>query len=241
MRQCKHFIGTMRLHHLCSILSILLRMAVFSASVIGSLYANAAGVQIDSAEGPAKAGGGASGVQSARAEMQIGADDIGGTVTSANGTEAGVWVIAETQDFKTRFAKIVVTDEAGRYLIPDLPSAKYRVWVRGYGLNDSRKVDAPLGHRLDLAVTAAPSAAEAAKIYPAVYWYALMRIPEAAETAKLLGGRNGYLMWMKSMGCIGCHQLGISGHVRSRRTWARSSHRKMRGCGVSNPDRPANR
>ena len=164
-----------------------------------------------SAEGPAKAGGGASGVQSARAEMQIGADDIGGTVTSANGTEAGVWVIAETQDFKTRFAKIVVTDEAGRYLIPDLPSAKYRVWVRGYGLNDSRKVDAPLGHRLDLAVTAAPSAAEAAKIYPAVYWYALMRIPEAAETAKLLGGRNGYLMWMKSMGCIGCHQLGDLG------------------------------
>ena len=56
---------------------------------------------------------------------------ISGTVTSAHGAEAGVWVIAETQDFKTRFAKIVVTDEAGRYLIPELPPAKYRVWVRG--------------------------------------------------------------------------------------------------------------
>src|SRR5882724_11818289 len=69
------------------------------------------------------------------------ADEIRGTVRSANGAEAGVWVIAETQDFQTRFAKIVVTDEAGRYLIPELPKAKYRVWVRGYGLDDSRKLD----------------------------------------------------------------------------------------------------
>ena len=51
MRQCEHFIGTMRLHHLGSILRVLLRMTVFSAS---SLYANAASVQIDS-EGPATA------------------------------------------------------------------------------------------------------------------------------------------------------------------------------------------
>ena len=74
---------------------------------------------------------------SARCEMQVGADDIGGKVSSARGAEAGVWVIAETHDFQTRYAKIVVTDEAGRYLVPDLPSAKYSVWVRGYGLADS--------------------------------------------------------------------------------------------------------
>ena len=49
----------------------------------------------------------------------IGADDIGGVVTGAGGPEAGVWVIAETADLPTRFARIVVTDDQGRYLIPD--------------------------------------------------------------------------------------------------------------------------
>ena len=57
-------------------------------------------------------------------------DDIGGVVTGANGPEAGVWVIAETFDLPTRYAKIVVTDDRGRYLIPDLPDANYSVWVR---------------------------------------------------------------------------------------------------------------
>jgi hypothetical protein len=138
----------------------------------------------------------------------IGADEIGGTVTSARGPEAGVWVIAETQNFQVRFAKIVVTDEAGRYLIPRLPGAKYRVWVRGYGLADSAKVDASPGRALDLAAIVAPDASTAARIYPAAYWYAMMKIPEESQTAALPGGRNGYLMWMKNMGCVGCHQLG---------------------------------
>src|SRR5579862_5843057 len=146
--------------------------------------------------------------QPARGETPVGADAIGGTVRSARGPEAGVWVIAETHDFQTRFAKIVVTDEAGRYLIPDLPEATYSVWVRGYGLADSRKVDGRRGQHLDLAALVAPDAATAARAYPAAYWYAMMRIPDEAETAKLPGGRNGYLMWMKNMGCVGCHQLG---------------------------------
>ncbi len=131
-----------------------------------------------------------------------------GTVKSERGAEAGVWVIAETNDFQTRFAKIVVTDDAGRFLIPALPAAKYRVWVRGYGLADSPKVDAKPGRHIDLAAVVAPDAATAAKIYPAAYWYAMMKIPDEAQTAALPGGRNGYLMWMKNMGCIGCHQLG---------------------------------
>jgi hypothetical protein len=141
-------------------------------------------------------------------EAGVAADEIRGTVKSAHGAEAGVWVIAETQDFQTRFAKIVVTDEAGRYLIPELPKAKYRVWVRGYGLADSPKTDAIQGRALDLTVMAAPDAATAAQAYPAAYWYAMMKIPEEAQVAKLAGGRNGYLMWMKNMGCVGCHQLG---------------------------------
>src|SRR5258708_1926724 len=59
--------------------------------------------------------------------------DIRGTVTSTKGAEAGVWVIAETTDLPTKFTKIVVTDDNGRYLLPDLPKANYKLWVRGYG------------------------------------------------------------------------------------------------------------
>jgi hypothetical protein len=148
------------------------------------------------------------GAQAAGVQPRIATDEIGGIVRSPRGAEAGVWVIAETHDFQTRFAKIVVTDEAGRYLIPELPRAKYSVWVRGYGLADSAGVDSTPGQRLDLAAIVAPDAAAAAKIYPAAYWYAMMKIPEEAQVAALPGGRNGYLMWMKNMGCIGCHQLG---------------------------------
>src|SRR5277367_5051774 len=146
--------------------------------------------------------------QPAGGEPTIAADAIGGTVKSAHGAEARVWVIAETSEFATRFAKIVVTDEAGRYLVPDLPAAKYSVWVRGYGLADSYKLEASPGQRLDLKAVIAPDAATAAKVYPAAYWYAMMKIPEEGQVAKLPGGRNGYLMWMKNMGCVGCHQLG---------------------------------
>jgi len=48
-------------------------------------------------------------------------DDIGGIVTGPNGPEAGVWVIAESVELPTKFAKMVVTDDQGRYGIPDLP------------------------------------------------------------------------------------------------------------------------
>src|SRR5437899_1530499 len=72
-------------------------------------------------------------------------DDIGGVVSGAHGPEAGVWVIAETSDLPTRFVRIVVTDDRGRYLVPDLPKASYRVWVRGYGLVDSPKVQSAPG------------------------------------------------------------------------------------------------
>src|SRR5580700_6441214 len=85
-------------------------------------------------------------------------DDIGGVVTSPNGPEAGVWVIAETKDLPTRFAKIVVTDDQGRYVLPELPKAKYQVWVRGYGLVDSQPVDATPGNKVDLTAVIAPDA-----------------------------------------------------------------------------------
>src|ERR1051326_5613900 len=77
--------------------------------------------------------------------VTVGAADIGGVVRGANGPEAGVWVIAETTDLPTRYAKIVVTDDQGRFLVPELPKANYSVWVRGYGLADSAKGQAAPG------------------------------------------------------------------------------------------------
>ena len=113
--------------------------------------------------------------------MRIDNDDIGGVVTSANGPEAGVWVVAETTDLPTRFAKMVVTDDQGRYVLPDLPKANYNVWVRGYGLVDSRKVRSAPGKILNLKAVVAPSAAAAAEYYPAIYWFSMLKIPDKSE------------------------------------------------------------
>ena len=135
-------------------------------------------------------------------------DDIGGVVTSARGPEAGVWVIAESGDFQTRFAKIVVTDDRGRFVVPDLPEASYTVWVRGYGLIDSAKVAAKRGARVNLTATAAPNDAAAADVYPAIAWFSMLHLPTDAEVAKLPGGMNRYASNLKSAGCVGCHQLG---------------------------------
>lgn len=136
------------------------------------------------------------------------ADDVAGVVTSGAGPEAGVWVIAETADLGTRFARIVVTDDEGRYLIPDLPDADYQVWVRGYGLEDSAKVSARPGDRIDLDAIVAADAATAALVYPAAYWFAMLGLPSEEELKDVPGGLNNYLTWTKNMGCVGCHQLG---------------------------------
>src|SRR5437870_6960009 len=100
------------------------------------------------------------------AQVAIGTTDVGGVVTSSNGPEAGVWVIAETTDLPTKFAKAVVTDDQGRYVIPELPKAAYNVWVRGYGLVDSPKVQAAPGKPLDLKTVPAPNESAAAQYYP---------------------------------------------------------------------------
>ncbi len=140
--------------------------------------------------------------------IPIDGDDIAGVVSSPAGPEAGVWVIAETADLGTRFARIVVTDDEGRYLVPDLPDGNYDLWVRGYGLVDSEKTAATPGQNVDLTATVAPDAAAAAQVYPAAYWFAMMNLPTEEEAAELDGGLNLYLTWVKNMGCVGCHQLG---------------------------------
>jgi len=143
---------------------------------------------------------------------------IQGTVTSANGPEAGVWVIAETHDLDTRFARIVVTDDNGQYLVPDLPDASYDVWVRGYGLVDSARVTASPGTTLDLDAVIAPDAAAAAEYYPAGFWLSLLEIPSADMFPGTGPTGNGispniehqadYIRLVTSGGCVVCHQLG---------------------------------
>jgi hypothetical protein len=147
------------------------------------------------------------------AAFGVHAENIRGTVSGAKGPEAGVWVIAETTDLPTKFTRIVVTDDKGRYLIPDLPEANYSVWVRGYGLVDSPKLRAKPGQRIDHLAVPAPSAAAAAHYYPAIYWYTLMKIPPASDfggktaiPAKLT--QSDWLRQMNNVDCIGCHQLG---------------------------------
>src|ERR1700752_1457196 len=152
------------------------------------------------------------------AQPAVGDKDLGGVVTSSNGPEAGVWVIAETTDLPTRFGKMVVTDDRGRYVIPDLPKATYSVWVRGYGLVDSPKAQAAPGKIVNLTAVAAPNARAAAEYYPANYWFSLVQIPDKSEFPGTGPGGNGIAPGVKSQaewvnltkttGCYSCHQLG---------------------------------
>ncbi len=146
-------------------------------------------------------------------DVAIDADDIGGVVTGPAGPEAGVWVIAETRDLPVRYIKSVVTDDRGRFVVPDLPKASYQVWARGYGLVDSAKATAAPGQRLAISAVPAPNEAAAAHYYPAIYWYSMLKIPDAGE----FGGKSAiparltqpaWISAMKNTGCVGCHQLG---------------------------------
>src|SRR5436305_1547015 len=150
--------------------------------------------------------------------VRIDDDDIGGVVTGPNGPEAGVWVIAETTDLPTKFVKIVVTDDRGRYVVPDLPKATYSVWVRGYGLVDSSKARTAPGKIVNLKSVVAPNAATAAEYYPAIYWYSMLRVPDKREfpgtgpngngMPPLLKSQGQWLDVVKTNGCYTCHQLG---------------------------------
>jgi hypothetical protein len=144
-----------------------------------------------------------------QAAVAIDNDDIGGVVTGPGGPEAGVWVIAETTDLPTRLIKSVVTDDRGRYLIPDLPQANYEVFVRGYGLVDSAKARSTPGKIVNFAATPAPTPKAAAEIYPAIYWYSMLKMPAKHEFP--VGNVKSQAEWMnvvKTNGCFTCHALG---------------------------------
>src|SRR6266496_3225400 len=158
---------------------------------------------------------------------RVDANDIGGVVTGPGGPEAGVWVIAETHDLPTKFVRIVVTDDQGRYLIPDLPKATYAVWVRGYGLVDSPRTPATPGKPVNPTAVVAPNPRAAAQYYPAGYWFSLIHVPDKSEfaaatptgsdethsapAAPAVKSQAEWLRIMKSGGCWACHQLGSKG------------------------------
>ncbi len=143
---------------------------------------------------------------------------ISGVVNSSSGTEAGVWVIAETDELETKFAKIVVTDDDGRFVLPELPEATYDVWVRGYGLVDSEKIKlSPSIDDISLTAVIAPNEEAAAQYYPGNYWYSLIEPPPASEFPGtgpdgngISPGLHSQAAWLDIMkqGCQLCHQLG---------------------------------
>jgi hypothetical protein len=138
-------------------------------------------------------------------------NSIAGVVTGPNGPEAGVWVIAETTDLPTRYTKVVVTDGKGRYVIPQLPKAKYHVWSRGYGLKDSHKLEAAPGGKLNIrAVAATPQ--EDAEHYPGMYWYSMINIP---ATIRKPAGKAG--------ACGRCRVRAPSSTTKGARRTARRS------------------
>ena len=190
------------------------RLALALAAFVGCTAALVNGRLVAAAQRPAVPG------------LSIDSDDIGGVVTGANGPESGVWVIAETSDLPTKFRKIVVTDDRGRYVLPDLPRASYDVWVRGYGLVDSAKVVAMPGRQLALRAVKAPDGRAAAEYYPSDAWMSLLQIPPksafpmtvtvpagAARGAGPSGPQTRavetqaeWIMGIKN--CMNCHQIG---------------------------------
>jgi hypothetical protein len=144
-----------------------------------------------------------------QAAVTIDNDDIGGVVRGPNGPEAGVWVIAETTELPTRLIKSVVTDDQGRYVIPDLPQANYELFVRGYGLVDSAKQRSAPGRIVNFTATPAPNDKAAAEVYPSIYWYSMLKVPEKAEFP--VGNVKSQAEWLnvvKTNGCFTCHALG---------------------------------
>src|SRR5215475_5205264 len=178
---------------------------LLSAVAIAALL-SVSGAQLNAQQQPAPPG------------VTVGDSDLGGVVTGAAGPEAGVWVIAETTELPTKLVKIVVTDDQGRYVIPELPKATYEVWVRGYGLVDSPKVKAAPGRILNLKAVTAPNDAVAAEYYPAQYWYSMLEIPDKSLFPGTGANGNGMPEKLKSQGqwlaiikthaCNGCHQVG---------------------------------
>ena len=178
-------------------------------------------------------------LQAQAPSVAIDNDNIGGVVIGPKGPEAGVWVIAETTDLPTKYAKIVVTDDQGRYVLPDLPMAKYKVWVRGYGLVDLSKIDAEPGRQLNLTAVVAPSEKAAAEYYPPIYGYSMLHIPAKSEFPgtgpqgnDIDPGQPSQSHWLadiKSTGCVVARHAGYTHHSARELLTAAAAQDNRRG------------
>src|SRR6267142_2207946 len=189
--------------------SMRIRIAVFAAALL-ALTAAFAAYPLSALQGQ----------RNARSAPPAGGY-ITGVVQGGQGPEAGVWVIAETKGLPTNFIKIVVTDDQGRFMLPELPDAIYSVWVRGFGLVDSKPIQMkPAASPVTLRATSAQTPQEAAKVYPGNYWLSLLEPPARSEfpgTGPVASGGNGLSTgmlsqnhWINSLksDCNFCHQLG---------------------------------
>src|ERR1700704_5483595 len=191
--------------HRSTEMKIKTRLNLSVAAIAGAAFLNIPSAQLNAQ-------------QAANPAIKVGANDLGCVVTGPTGPEAGVWVIAETTELGTKMSKMVVTDDQGRYVLPDLPKANYSVWVRGYGLVDSPKVQTAPGKTLNLTAVKAPDEKAAAQYYPAIYWFAMMKIPDKSQFPGTGPNGNGispqmkdqgqFLDMVRTDGCVTCHQLG---------------------------------
>ncbi|MFP6782403.1 MAG: hypothetical protein VCB59_11980 [Gammaproteobacteria bacterium] len=144
-----------------------------------------------------------------------GAEDgaiFGRVLNEAGAPEAGVWVIAVTEALPTDYRKIVVTDDTGKFVIPDLPDVAFKLWVRGYGLLDSDPMDASVGSTVELNVPVASDPVDAATVYPATYWLSMINLPTDAALKGNDGPLQTQAQWRSQfkLNCILCHQVGAA-------------------------------
>ena len=107
---------------------------------------------------------------------------ITGVVRSDSVPQAGVWVIAETKDLPTPFMKIVVTDDQGRFMLPELPAPPTASGCAAMASSTRRRCrSSRRPTSLTLKRHAARTPQEAAKVYPGNYWLSLLEPPAAHE------------------------------------------------------------
>jgi hypothetical protein len=99
-------------------------------------------------------------------------------------------------------------------MLPDLPAVNYKVWVRGYGILDSKPIDSkPTTASVALKVETAKTPADAAKVYPGDYWLSMLAPPPASAFPRTEQASNRMIdqdHWIDQLkkGCNFCHQLG---------------------------------
>ena len=132
---------------------------------------------------------------------------------------AGAWVTGVNATTSSHPRKTVVTDENGRYVIPDLPGPNpYQVRARVYGYADRwiKNVSAGTVVNIEYQAQDRLGSKETAAQYPAQYWLSLVDVP--SESKVKAAGFEDQRHWMGqfNMVCQLCHQLGTAATRRPK-------------------------